>query len=275
MSSEIRDTVLSLGPIFLPLILFFLFKSQFFNLLKRLTRSKAPTVDDQKPEKENTAHRKPIHLPWYARLYAHELANNASQLLKPKIHEISAYLIAFSCCWLLYFHAQLRQDLLIIFSGFETMSPFFLVLGLLLLWGLFLSLVHAFIKRKKSASEKYFMGWFIMGMSGFASFGVGVEMLPSRSSTLLLLPVWNILIGLFMLFQMGAQEYDVIDEDASPGEVFITTLILLVILVLTDLVFHLSWALILSISVFYATSIVLIASVLVNYFGVQTPEILK
>jgi hypothetical protein len=204
-----------------------------------------------------------------------ELLNNFSQQMKPRFPEITAYLIALTCCWLFVFHAKLRQTLFIIFSGFGSMSPFFIGLGLAVTLGLLLSLVHAFIQRKKSAFEKFFMGWFVMGTSGVASFAVGIEMLPSRSSIMMILPIWNILIGLLMLFQMGFQKYDVDDEDASPWEVFGTTVILVVILLLADLGIRLSWAMTLSICIFYSTTIVFFATWIVNYFNIQPPGILK
>ena len=94
-----------------------------------------------------------------------------------------------------------------------------------------------------------------MGVSGVATFGVGVEMLPLRSISTLILPVWNMLIGLLMLMQMGFQKYDVSDEDASPGEVFLTTIILLFVLALADLVFHLSWPMILSVGIARASCV--------------------
>ena len=195
--------------------------------------------------------------------------------MKPKIHELSAYLIALSCCWLFFTHAKLRQTLLIIFGGFGTMSPFFIGLGLVATLGLLLSLVHAFIKRKKSATEKFLMGWFIMGASGVTTFAIGLEMLPLRSSLLMILPVWNMLMGLLMLCQMGFEKYEVEDEDATPGEVLGTTLILVLLLLLADFGLQLSWAMTLSICIFYAITIVFLVTQIANYFGLRSPDALK
>ena len=201
-----------------------------------------------------------------------EYWNNLSQQLKPKIHELSAYLIALTCCWLFLSHDKLRQTLFIIFGGFGSMSPFFIGLGLVATLGLLLSLIHAFIRRKKSATEKYLMGWFIMGASGVSTFVIGLEMLPSRSSLLMILPVWNMLMGLLMLCQMGFEKYEVEDEDATPGEVLGATIILVFILLLADFVYRLSWALTLSICIFYALTIVFIANQIVKYFGAQSSD---
>ena len=204
-----------------------------------------------------------------------EFWDSLSQQLKPKLHEITAYLIAFSCCWLFISHAKLRQMLFIIFSGFESNSPFFITIGLVATAGLLLSLAHAFIQRKKSQPEKILMGWFVMGICGMSSFVLGLDALGSRSASILILPVWNILTGLFMLTQMAAQKYEMSDDNASLGRVLGTTVILVTVLFLTDFVLRLSWALTLSICIFYATTIVFLISWTTNYFEIQLPDFLK
>jgi hypothetical protein len=199
-----------------------------------------------------------------------EFWNTLSQQIKPTFHELSMYLIALSFCWLLFFHPEFRQGFYMFFSGFESMSPLFLALGLTATGGIFLSLVHAFIKRKKSAPEKAIMGWFVLGTSGVTSFFLGAEALHSRSSIMIILAIWNILMSVFLLLQMGSQKFNVSDEDASFVEVFLTTVILVVILFLADSYLRLSWAVILSISIFYSTFIVFITAWISNYFGFKT-----
>jgi hypothetical protein len=204
-----------------------------------------------------------------------EFWNALSQQMKPRFHEISMYLIALSFCWLFLFHPELRRGFFIFFSGFESMSPFFVFLGLVVTGGLLLSLIHVFIKRKKLAFEKSIMGWSVLGISSASSFLAGTEMLTSRSSVMAILVAWNILMSVLMLFQMGMQKYDVSDEDASFAEVFVTTVVLLVTLLFADLYFHLSWAMTLSICIFYSTAVVFIVTWIVNYFDLQLPDILK
>jgi hypothetical protein len=116
------------------------------------------------------------------RINMNEFWNTLSQQLKPRFHEITLYLIALAFCWLLYFHPELRFGYFVFFTGFETMSPLFIALGLIVTGGLLLSLIHVFIKRKKFALEKTIMGWSILGLSGVTSFFVGTEMITSRSS---------------------------------------------------------------------------------------------
>ena len=204
-----------------------------------------------------------------------EFWNTLSQQLKPRFHEITLYLIALAFCWLLYFHPELRFGYFMFITGFESMSPIFVILGLVVTGGLLLSLIHVFIKRKKFALEKAIMGWSVLGLSGVTSFFVGTEMLTSRSSIMVSLVTWNILMSVLLLFQMGMQKYVISDENASFMEVFITTVILFAILYSADLFLHLSWATTLSICIFYSTFIVFITTWNINYFGLQLPNALK
>jgi hypothetical protein len=155
------------------------------------------------------------------------------------------------------------------------MSPFFLELGLIVIGGLLLSLVHAFIHREKLSLERAVMGWFVMGTSVVASFFAGIEMMASQSFFMMILVAWNMLMSVLMLLQMGMQKYDVSDENASLPEIIVTSVVLAVILLLSDLYLHLSWAMTLSICIFYSTSIVFIVNLIINYFDLQLPAVLK
>jgi hypothetical protein len=204
-----------------------------------------------------------------------EFWNTLSQQLKPRFHELSMYLIAFAFCWVFVFHPEFRLGFYMLFSGFESMSPLFLALGLIVIGGILLSLTHAFIKRKKSATEKAIMGWFVLGTSGVTSFFLGAETLHSRSTIMMIFAVWNILMSVFLLLQMGSLKSNISDREATLAEVFITTVILVIILLAVDLYLRLSWAETLSICIFYSTSIVFITAWIFNYFDLQTPDIQK
>lgn len=195
--------------------------------------------------------------------------------LKPRFSEVSAYLIALSFCWLLIFHPELRYGYYFFFTGFESLSPYFLFLGLMVTVGLLLSLIHAFIIRKKLAVEKAIMGWSILGISGVVSFLAGVELLPSRSMVVTILITWNILASILTLFQMAMQKYEISDDDTSLAEVFITTAILVAILLTSDLYFHLSWTMTFSICIFYATVIVFITTGVIKFFDLKLPDFPK
>ena len=204
-----------------------------------------------------------------------EFWNSLSQLMKPRFYEITMYLIALSFCWLFIFHPELRWGFYMFFTGFESMSPLFLSLGLIVTAGLLLSLIHAFIKRKKLAVEKIIMGWAILGISGVTSFFTGVEMLPSRSVIMAVLVAWNIIMSVLTLTQMGMQKYDINENEATILEVAVTTTILVAILFFLDTHLHFSWAKILSICIFYATSVAFIIAWAIHLFGNPGTDALK
>jgi hypothetical protein len=198
-----------------------------------------------------------------------------SQEMKPRFHEISMYLIGLSFCWLFLFRPEFREGFIMFFSGFGSGSPYFVALGLIETGGLVLCIAHVFINREKLALEKALMGWFVLGVSGVASFFVGAETLNSRSSFMIILVTWNILTSVLLLLQMGMQKYDISDENASSVEIIATTVILFVVLFLADRYFHLTWAMILSVCIFYSTSIVITTIWLVNYIDLHLLNILK
>jgi len=204
-----------------------------------------------------------------------EYWNTFSQQLRPRFHEITLYLIALAFCWLLFFHPELRFGYFLFITGFESLSPLFIGLGLIVTGGLLLSLIHVFIKRKKFALEKAIMGWSVLALCGMTSFVVGSELLVSRSSSMMILVVWNILMSVLLLFQMGSQQYDISDENASFAEVLAATAVLFVILFFADRYLRFSWATTFSICIFYSTFIVFITTWIVNYFDLQIPDFLK
>lgn len=157
-------------------------------------------------------------------------------------------------------------------SGFGSFSPLFITLGLIVIGGLLLSLIHPFLQRKKSQFEKVLMVRFVMGLSGVVSFLVGVETFPSRSSFMMILPIWNIIMSITLLIQMGRQKYDLSDHDASPGEIIVTTIVLIAILLLADFYLRFSWAMTISICIFYATTILFFYDWIMNHFDLRLPR---
>lgn len=196
-----------------------------------------------------------------------EYWNTVSQQMKPRLHEISSYLMALSFCWLLVFHPEFRRGLFMFFSGFGSMSPVFIALGLIVTGGLLLSLIHVFIRRKKSTKEKFLIGWFVLGICSVVSFALASEMLLARSPVAIIFPAWNIVLSVLLLWQMTASKYDLLDEDATLRDVLVSTVILMVLLSGADLYLHLSWAMTFSLCIFYSNSIVFVIIRMANRFG--------
>ena len=150
-----------------------------------------------------------------------ETLNRIFGWMKPKYNELTTYLAALTCLILLFAHEDFRQTYADILSGggaYEEAFMTFVIFGLVATVGFFLSVFHIFTERKKSYFEKTCMGIFVMGANGLAGIFAGIEMLPLRWSLLALFPVWNILMGIILLYQIGLEKFDVTDENVSLWE---------------------------------------------------------
>jgi hypothetical protein len=197
-----------------------------------------------------------------------ELLNNIFEQVKPKYDEITAYLTALTCVVLFVGSPEFRQIYFEILSGAGAAraSIAFMALGLIATIGFFLSFVHVFIRGKKSPFEKMCIGAFIMGTNGFAGIMAGMEMLPSRWSILVIIPIWNILMGVLLLYQLGLNTFTVSDQDTSWVEILVASITLLIVFAITDFGFRLSWAIAFSICVFYSSTVFFFFTRAFNYF---------
>ena len=200
-----------------------------------------------------------------------EYVKNIREQMKPKYHELTAYLTALTCAVLFLFHPEFRAFYFEILSGAgaDRASIAFMALGLIATIGFFLSFIHVFIKRKKSWFDKTCIGAFIMGANGFAGIVAGVEMLPSQWSILTIIPFWNILMGVILLYQLGLSKFDISDENASLLQVVGASITLFIVFGIVDFGFHLSWAMALSICLLYSSTLFLFASWMIDYFRYQ------
>jgi membrane protein insertase Oxa1/YidC/SpoIIIJ len=99
------------------------------------------------------------------------------------------------------------------------------------------------------------MGAFAIGATAIAGIEAGIEELNSGGSILVFFPIWNILMGIIMLFQIRLEKFEITDENASFWEVSVGSMILVIVFAITNFAFHLSWAMAFSICMFYSTSL--------------------
>ncbi len=200
-----------------------------------------------------------------------EMLNNVVEQMTPKYDEITAYLTALTCAVLFIVHPEFRQIYFEILSGAGAAkaSIAFMALGLIATIGFFLSLVHAFIRKKKSAFEKTCIGAFIMGTNGLAGILAGLEMLPSRWSMLVIIPIWNVLMGIVLLYQLGLNKFTVSDQESWWFDVFVASVTLLIVFAITDFGFHLSWAISFSICVFYSSTVFFLVTRALNFLRLR------
>ncbi len=195
-------------------------------------------------------------------------------LTKPVYNELSAYLTALTCVVLFFSHPDFRQYL---FSALDNTTgeggPIpFLVLGSFAIMGFALSIFHVFTDRTKSSFEKYCMGAFAIGANALASIEGGIETIRSGGSILVLFPIWNIIIGIVMIFQIRYNKFEVTDENASLLEVSWASLALLIVFAITNLALHVSWAMTFSICMFYSSSAFLLISWIVKHSTLRLPN---
>lgn len=189
--------------------------------------------------------------------------------MRPRYNELTTYIIALACFAIFVSHSEFRSLYGEILSGggdAGQASISFFALGLIALFGFFLSIVHVFIKRKKSNFEKICMGVFAAGANGLAGIVAGIEMLPAQRSIWMVLPVWNIFMGLISLYQIGLLKDPVSDEDATPLEVVIASITLLTVFVIAEFVFHLTWAMTFSLCMVYSSTVTFFITWIISYF---------
>jgi hypothetical protein len=197
-----------------------------------------------------------------------ESLNRILEWLKPKYNELTTYIIALTCFVLFIFHPEFRQIYGEILLGSDAgkASLSLIALGFIGLFGFILSFVHVFVERPKSYIEKMCMGAFAMGANGLAGIAAGIEMLPAQQSILLILPVWNILMGLVSLYQIGLVKDPITDENASFWEVLVASITLLIVFAVAEFGFHFSWAMTFSLCMVYSSIITFFITWIISYF---------
>ena len=71
----------------------------------------------------------------------------------------------------------------------------------------------------------------------------------------MLFPIWNIVMGMVMFYQIREREFEVTDENVSLLEVSGASIVLLIVFA-ANIAFHLTWAMTFSTCMFYASSLI-------------------
>jgi hypothetical protein len=196
-----------------------------------------------------------------------ELIKNFVGLPNTKYSELSTYLTALACAVILFTHPDFRQSLALLVQGLTANGKItdiigFLVLGLIVISGFVLSLYHVFTTRKKTSFEKYCMGVFAIVANAAAAVTACVEEIVSGSYILIFFPLWNILMGIVLIFRIRPGKFEVTDENASLLEVSGNSIALLAVFAITNYAFHLSWAMAFSICLFYSSFLVFLIALI-------------
>jgi hypothetical protein len=184
--------------------------------------------------------------------------------LKPQYHELLTYQSAIICILLLIAYPELRLTYEKIIH--ENIGAWVIAMSLIGVMGMIFSIWHVFTQRKKSNLENQWMGAFAMSVNGLAGIAAGIEIFPARWSIMTVFPIWNILSGAILLYQMGFVENVVTDDNASLMEVAIATISLLLVFVIAKYGIHLTWAMTFSVCMFYSSIITFVVSWLITRF---------
>jgi hypothetical protein len=174
--------------------------------------------------------------------------------MKPKYNELATYLTALTCIVLFFTHSDFRLVYWEILSGAEAdkASIAFTALGIMAFIGFVFSVIHVFTERKKSDFEKTCMTVFVMGANGLAGVAAGIELMPLRWSIWVLFPVWNIIMGVMLLYQIGFTDNVITDDNAAPLDVVIASIAFIFVFAIANFWFRLSWAMAFSFCMFFS-----------------------
>jgi len=181
--------------------------------------------------------------------------------LKPAYDEAVLFLMSFAALGLLVVDADLRHEIGDAFTCAFTESKGSRASGYLVMWagvilgGLTLSVFHVFTSRPKSALEKTWMAAFAMATNGIAGVLCGIEMLDGPVHWQAIFPIWNIVSGVALLYQMGLAPEDVVTDDPpSFVEIIVGLILVSCVLFYCHFLANLKWPMAFSVCVAYATS---------------------
>lgn len=179
--------------------------------------------------------------------------------LIPRYDDLTLFALALSFVLLWLINPDVQQDLVGLFTSKvsrDLVMVFLVVIALAASAGMVLSLVNVFLRREKSAPEKYAMLAFAVAVTAGTGFYAGARLWMHSKGWLLVFPLWNILNG-YLLTVISLTIVDttsITDEPASLGELAITALCVPVLLAVCQY-FDLHWAVTYSVVVAYTMSL--------------------
>ena len=178
--------------------------------------------------------------------------------LVPRYTEITLYFIAITWALTIVFH----PDLII-----KTYQYFFedtmeksgeVIFLILLIFGFFLSLYHAFSKRIKNNDEKIVMLAYVICTNLLISYLAAVYIFSQSKDFLIIFPVINFIqaLLLFMLLRLQFINKDSItDDNAKKWQIVIGTVSLIIIFLISNFILNNYWALTFSLCLIYSMGI--------------------
>lgn len=178
------------------------------------------------------------------------------RLLIPRYDELALYLMSSSFVLLFLTHAKLRAGIhYLLFDDFELDGliafGFFVV-------GMIFSLYHAFTTREKADWEKTAMLFFAVVVNSAGGIAAGVHMLKETRGLLMVFPLWNIVNGILLLLMYRSEIVDdscIVDDNATPLQVVVGTIVVLTSVLVCTFVFDMYWATTFSVCIAYSCNV--------------------
>ncbi len=127
-------------------------------------------------------------------------------------------------------------------------------LAAMAIFGGALSLFNVFVRRPKEPWEKTAMSGLAMGANGTAGVAAGMEVLPRGFTLVAIIPLWNVVTGALLLYQMGAASEDALtDEDATLKQVGVATGWLVGVFAISEWILGLTWSMTFSVCTAFAS----------------------
>jgi len=185
--------------------------------------------------------------------------------MRPQYNELMTYQSAIICIFLSTTYPELRIFYKRILSDVGgPLVPITFAMSFITIAGIGLSIWHVFIQREKTLTENYIMSAFVLFVNGMAGIAAGSEIFSTQLSVLNLFPLWNILLGIILLYQMALDDNVVTNENATLHEVVIVTVFLLIVFGIGFYLLDFTWAMTFSVCVAYASASSFIVPWIIN-----------
>lgn len=178
------------------------------------------------------------------------------RLFVPRYNECALFLMSFSFLLLFLTDSRLLLGSLKIISE-NSVDLQICALLVAFVFGIAFSLYHVFVRREKTTEEKRFMLFFAVTVNGVSGFLSGKEMLMDSRGLLLVFPIWNIINAVLLLILYLSEvidEGDIEDDDASPLQVILGSVVVLAVLFVCQHWFNMTWPVVFSLCLVYATT---------------------
>lgn len=175
----------------------------------------------------------------------------------PKYTEIVLFLMSLTFLLLFINNSLFKEEFLDFF--FSESDEVLLIGGIIILYGIYLSIYHAFLEKKITKKSKSVMLFFAVFVSGLVGLKAGLYILEQPGQGLFIIfPILNIVSAGLLLF---LYRVDIItissisDKQARRSELILGSIAVLLIFLVSQYVLKNYWAITFSICVAYATDI--------------------